>query len=252
MRMRNIGFSPARRAIAQYVRAAGRINHVTMNMEVRADRLREFCAARDITYTPVLMKVIAAVAAQYPELNAVIGRRWLRTGVFVPAEVDMSVAIEKEYRGEIIVTTPVVRRVDSKPLGELAREIQQLVATPFEQRPDYPFIRLFYLLPDPFKYLVLRFVMQVPALFVRFFGTIGFSNLGKFGVQDFYPIWLHAAVFGVGTVQDKPVVRHGAVVVAPVLNISYSFNHGVVDGAAVARILGAIRDRIEQGRFEGD
>ena len=55
--MRSIGFSPARRAIAQYVRAAGRINHVTLNMEVRADRLREFCAARDLTYTPVLMKV---------------------------------------------------------------------------------------------------------------------------------------------------------------------------------------------------
>ena len=221
-----------------------------MNIEVRADRLRDFCAVRDISYTPVLMKVIATVAGQYPELNAVIGRRWLRTGIFVPSQVDMGVAIEKQYRGESIVTTPVIRHVDTKSLAALTEEIEQLVTLPFEQRADYPFLRVFYLLPDPIKYLVLRCVMQLPSLFVRFFGTIGFSNLGKFGIQDVYPSWLNAAVFGVGTVQDKAVVCDGVVTVAPVLSISYCFNHSILDGAGVARILGAIRDRIEQGQFD--
>ena len=40
-----------------------------------------------------------------------------------------------------------------------------------------------------------------------------------------------AVILGIGRIQEKPVVRNGEVVVAPVLALSLSFDHRIVDGA---------------------
>jgi pyruvate dehydrogenase E2 component (dihydrolipoamide acetyltransferase) len=39
------------------------------------------------------------------------------------------------------------------------------------------------------------------------------------------------AIMGVHAIKDKPVVRDGAVVPGKVMNLSFSFDHGIVDGA---------------------
>lgn len=38
-------------------------------------------------------------------------------------------------------------------------------------------------------------------------------------------------ILGIGRISEKPVVRDGEVVVAPVLALSLSFDHRMVDGA---------------------
>lgn len=249
--MKSIPYTGVRRSISQYVQLAKRLNHVTMNTEIRAARLQAFCQESGIGYTPVLLKLIGELAGRHPRLNAVLSRRVLRQRIFLPEDVDVSIAVEKTWRGETFVTTPLVRQVNRKSLAGIAVEIKDLVRQPFENRPDFGALRLFNLLPDFLKAIVLRCICGNPHLFKQFFGTVGFTNLGKFGVVDIVPVpaWLNTMIFAVGSIQDRPVVRDGAVTIEPVMHLTMSFNHSVMDGGAAARILADLRQTIESGVF---
>ena len=43
-----------------------------------------------------------------------------------------------------------------------------------------------------------------------------------------------------------PVARNGAVVVRPIMQLTLSADHRIVDGAAAARFLAALRERLEE------
>ncbi len=247
--MKKINYSPVRRSIGQYVRVAGSIHHIAVNVEIRASRIQEYCAQNNITVTPVLMKAIAAVVKKYPMANGILARDIVRKKIFLPEDVDISLAMEKDYKDERFVTTPVIRGVQAKSIRELSGEIDTLSATPFNKRPDIKPVLLFNLLPDFLKYITLKCICQSPHLFKQFFGTIGFSNLGKFGIVDFFPVWLNSTVFAVGSMEDRPVVDNGRVVVAPVLHMSFCFNHCVLDGAMAGRVLLELKRIVEEGSF---
>lgn len=59
------------------------------------------------------------------------------------------------------------------------------------------------------------------------------TNIGSAGGQWFTPVINHPemGILGIGRISEKPVVRDGEVVVAPVLALSLSFDHRMVDGA---------------------
>ena len=49
-----------------------------------------------------------------------------------------------------------------------------------------------------------------------------------------------------GRIAEMPVARNGAVVVRPIMQLTLSADHRIVDGAAAARFLGALRERLEE------
>jgi len=234
-----------RRSIGQYVRLAGSQSPVGMNIEINARGLMEYCARKQVSCTPVVMKVISRVSATYPVMNALPG--WDLTGrkMFIPEDVDVGIAIEKTRNDEIFVMTPVVRSVNKKTVAELSREIEHLTNLPFEQMPDIGARRLLNTLPGFVQYLVLKCLCQSPRLFKKYFGTIGLSNLGRLGIVDVFPVWLNTLVFGMGTIVERPVAEAGQIRVAPVLHLAVCFNHAVLDGAMAGRILQEIKQRLE-------
>jgi len=74
------------------------------------------------------------------------------------------------------------------------------------------------------------------------------SNLGMFGVDAFQAIVNapQAAILAVGRIADRPWVEHGEVLVRPVLTLSISFDHRVVDGARGAEFLDTLASLIEE------
>src|SRR5699024_11346605 len=50
-----------------------------------------------------------------------------------------------------------------------------------------------------------------------------------------------AVILGIGRIAEKPVVRNGEIVVAPVLALSLSFDHRIVDGATGQEALNQIK-----------
>jgi len=248
--MKKLNYSGIRGTITQYVRLASRINSIHLSIKVKAHQLKNFrLQHRDVTYTPILMKIIAAAAKKYPLMNAIVSRYLFSKRIFIPEEVDISVAMEKSYKGETFVAITVVRSVNKKSIETIASEINYLSTLPYEKLPDIKPVILFHRLPDFLKYFLLKLTYYNPHVFKLFFGTIGFSNLGKFGIHDFYPAWVNTVVFGVGGVEEKPVVMNGNIEIFPILHLSLSFNHNVLDGAMAARIFSEVKDLIERGDY---
>ena len=75
------------------------------------------------------------------------------------------------------------------------------------------------------------------------------SNLGQQGVDRFTAIVNppEAAILAVGRVRDQVVARNGEVVVAPVVTLTLSVDHRVVDGAPAAAFLAELAGRLETG-----
>ncbi len=71
-------------------------------------------------------------------------------------------------------------------------------------------------------------------------GTITISNLGAFGVDEFNAIINkpEAAILAVGSVVKQPVVNEAdEIVVKPILTITASFDHRILDGAVAAQFM---------------
>jgi len=248
--MKKVAYSGIRGSITQYVRLASRIFHPHLSIEVKAHQLGRYrLQHKDITYTPILLKIIATVAKKYPLMNGIVSRSLLRKKIFVPDEVDISIAMEKNYKGETFVAIPVVRSVNEKSIKTIASEINYLSNLPYEKLPDIKPVLFFHKLPDFWKYWSLKFICRSPRVFKLFFGTIGFSNLGKFGITIASPTWVNNIVFGIGTIEEKPIVINGEIEKAPILHITMGFNHAVIDGAMAGRILSEVKGLIENSDY---
>ena len=77
--------------------------------------------------------------------------------------------------------------------------------------------------------------------------SITISSLGGFEIDSFTPIvnLPEAAILGVGSVVERPVVKSGKIEVAPIMKLSLSFDHRVVDGAPAARFLQLLKRKLE-------
>jgi pyruvate dehydrogenase E2 component (dihydrolipoamide acetyltransferase) len=77
--------------------------------------------------------------------------------------------------------------------------------------------------------------------------TFTVSNLGMYGVTEFTAILNppEAGILAVGAALPTPVVRDGEVVVRPMMNVTLSADHRVVDGATAAQFLVQLKQALE-------
>ena len=79
-------------------------------------------------------------------------------------------------------------------------------------------------------------------------GTFTITNLGMFGIDQGAPIINppEIAILGVGRIAEKPIVIDGKVEIRPMMNVTLSFDHRVIDGALAARFLQNMKQKIEK------
>ena len=53
------------------------------------------------------------------------------------------------------------------------------------------------------------------------------------------------AILGVNTMEDKVVVRNGEMVIRPIMNLSLTADHRVVDGSVAAQFLQRVKSLME-------
>ncbi|HEX6763161.1 MAG TPA: dihydrolipoamide acetyltransferase family protein [Gaiellaceae bacterium] len=78
-------------------------------------------------------------------------------------------------------------------------------------------------------------------------GTFTISNLGMYGVDAFQAIVNapQAAILAVGRIVERPVAVNGALAVRPLLTLTVTFDHRVVDGARGAEFLDTLASLVE-------
>ena len=166
-----------------------------------------------LTYTDLLVKVVAAALVQYPRVNVA----W-KNGTIVPVSevnIGLSVAIEDG------LLVPVLHRADTLTLPEVAARREDLVT-----RAQGGKLR--------------------PADIQG--GTFTISNLGMYGVDAFNAIVNppQAAILAVGRIADRVVAVNGQAVVQPTMVLTLSCDHRALDGARGAQFIGALADLVEE------
>jgi pyruvate dehydrogenase E2 component (dihydrolipoamide acetyltransferase) len=166
-----------------------------------------------LTHTDLLIALVARVLQKHPRVNAT----WTREGVRTNPEINIGIAMAVDDG----VVAPVIQNAANSTLGEIA-----------EQRRD---------LTERARGGKLR-----PADIAG--GTFTISNLGMFGVDAFTAIIIppQAAILAVGRLADRvvpvgvgPEARPG---VRPMMTLTLSSDHRIVDGARAAEFL---RDLVE-------
>lgn len=163
-----------------------------------------------LTYLPYVVKALTSALREYPILNTSVDD--------VSEEI-----IHKHYYNIGIATdtdkgllVPVVKDSDRKSIFSISREINGLAKKAREGA----------LTANEMKG-----------------GTCTITNIGSAGGQWFTPVINHpeVAILGIGRITEKAIVRDGEIVAAPVLALSFSFDHRIVDGATAQQALNHIK-----------
>ena len=160
------------------------------------------------------LKACAGALADFPELNA----RLEGDGIVYLERYDLGVAVQTE-QGLVV---PVVRDCGSRPVEELQADVERLAEA----------ARAGTLQPEELRG-----------------STFTVTSAGKLAGLLQTPIVNHpeVAILSVGRIAQRPIVREGEIVAAPIGYVSVTFDHRVVDGARAAQFgLDVIR-RLEQG-----
>lgn len=77
--------------------------------------------------------------------------------------------------------------------------------------------------------------------------TFTISNLGMYGVKSFVPIinQPNTAILGVSATVQKPVVLNGEITVRPIMTLTLTADHRVVDGLEGAKFMKTLKEAIE-------
>jgi 2-oxoglutarate dehydrogenase E2 component (dihydrolipoamide succinyltransferase) len=218
-----VPLSRMRRLIAEHMVASKRTApHVTTVFEadmsaVAAHRQANLdaLAARGInlTYTAYFV----AAAAHALRLHPIVNSRWTEEGLLLQPEVAIGIAVAV---GDGLIV-PVIHRADELALPGLARQINDLAAR----------ARAGQLKPD-----------EVQG------GTFTITNHGVSGSLFATPIinQPQTAILGVGAIQKRVVVLdNDAIAVRPMVYLTLTFDHRVLDGAAADRFMADIKRKLE-------
>lgn len=195
------------------------IPHFFLQREINATRMiawREQARRQrelNITYTDLLVMAVAQTLRSHPRVNA----SWRDGAIIQHPEVNVALAVAADYG----LVTPVIHHADELNLGDIAQQRMQLVqrAQAGKQRSD-----------------------DLAG------GTFTISNLGMYGVDSFNAIVPapQAAILAVGRIVERVVPLHGVPAVQPMMALSLSCDHRVIDGARGAEFLGALADLLEE------
>jgi pyruvate dehydrogenase E2 component (dihydrolipoyllysine-residue acetyltransferase) len=166
-----------------------------------------------LTYTDLLVKLVAAALSQHPRVNA----SWKDGVIALNADVNIGLAVAIDDG----LVVPVIHRADTLSLVELAARREDVVS-----RAQGGKLR--------------------PADIQG--GGFTLSNLGMYGVDAFSAIVNppQAAILAVGRIAERVVALDGQAAVQPTMLLTLSCDHRALDGARGAQFLGALADLIEE------
>ncbi|MDA0700129.1 MAG: 2-oxo acid dehydrogenase subunit E2, partial [bacterium] len=181
------------------------------------ERLKPRAEARGVrlSYLPLIMKAVAQVLPAFPSLASAFDA--VTQEIVLRDYVNLGMAVSTELG----LVVPVVRDVDRKALIDVAEELQGLATKARDGR----------LAPDDVRG-----------------GTFSITNIGSVGGLFSFPIINvpEAAILGVHAIRKRPVVlADDAIAVRPMLYLSLSFDHRLVDGADAARFTNQLIDLLE-------
>jgi pyruvate dehydrogenase E2 component (dihydrolipoamide acetyltransferase) len=188
-------------------------------VEVRArlnTQLKDTGEDLKISFLPFFCKALVGAFKEFPHVNSNMDEATQE--LIVRGEYNIGIAASTEAG----LTVPVVKHVDRLPVRALAQEIARLGDAARTSR------------------------LKMEELTG---GTFTITSLGQTGGLFATPIINHpeVAIMGVHRMRKRPVVgENDAIVIRPMMYLSFSFDHRVIDGAVGAEFAYAVIRRLEK------
>jgi pyruvate dehydrogenase E2 component (dihydrolipoamide acetyltransferase) len=186
--------------------------HSAIIMETDVSKAAELHHKTQVSYTAIIVKAVAEALNEFPLLNSTLEGD--RIKMFEDVNVGVAVATEN---GLIV---PVIHNADKKPLEEIEAAIKELTEKARQAK------------------LTKEELTG---------GTFTITNLGMYDVDFFTPIINppEAAILGIGKITEKPVASNARIEIKPVLMLSLSYDHRILDGAPAAQFLQRVKEKIQ-------
>lgn len=184
-----------------------------MKLRAEANTAAEASGGQKLTVNDFVLKAAIAAATRVPAVNA----SFAGDRVIQFADINLAVAVAVDDG----LVTPVIRAAQSKSIREISAAVKDLAARARNKK----------LKPEEYQG-----------------GTITVSNLGAYGIENFYAIINppQSLILAVGAVVKKPVVGPGdQIIVGQRVALGLSADHRVVDGAVGAQYLAELKKLIE-------
>lgn len=215
--------TPMRRQIAEHMVASKRTSaHVSTVFEVEMTKIVEVMAHHGeeferhrglkLTYTPFFARAAVEAIKEFPILNSSVEG----TNIIYKRDINIGVAVALET-GLIV---PVIKRADEKNFLAIAGAVKDLADRART------------------KHLTVDDVQG---------GTFTITNPGGFGGLFGTPIinQPQVAILGVGAIEKRPVVRHDAISIRPMVYLVLTFDHRIIDGAVADQFMSRIKSVLE-------
>jgi pyruvate dehydrogenase E2 component (dihydrolipoamide acetyltransferase) len=192
--------------------------HFYLTMEINMDKavearksLNEIAEVK-ISYNDIVIKAVASALRKHPHVNASWQGDKIRISQHI--HIGMAVAIPDG------LVVPVIRFADGKSISQISAEAKALGQKAKDKK----------LQPQEWEG-----------------NTFTISNLGMFGIEEFTAIINppDSCILAVGGINEKPVVRDGALAVGHVMKVTLSCDHRAVDGAVGAAFLKTLKEMLE-------
>ena len=212
--------TPMRRIIAQRMcESKFAAPHYYVTVEVDMLAAKQFRAANKAfkaSFNDLVLFAAAKALREFPQVNA----RWCGDSIEQVPDVNLGVAVALPT-GLIV---PVIRQAQLLSLEGLCAAAKSLAAKAQTGK----------LLPDDYTG-----------------NTFTVSNLGAYGVDQFTAIINQpdSAILAVGQIKDRVVAIDGGIHIRPIMKLTLSSDHRVIDGSVAAQFMGRLKALLEEGAF---
>jgi 2-oxoglutarate dehydrogenase E2 component (dihydrolipoamide succinyltransferase) len=219
----SVKHTPVRRSIAKHMLNSKQTSpHVSTFIEVDMSRVFAHRTAHKtafanqgvkLTFTAYFVSTVVAALKAYPLVNS----SWAEDEIILHSEINIGMATSLDADGLIV---PVIQQADQLDLINTARAVNDL-ATRARNKQLNP--------------------SEVHG------GTFTITNHGTSGSLFATPIinQPQCGILGAGAIQNRPVVIDDAIAIRPMVYLSLTFDHRILDGAIADHFLGMIKHTLE-------
>ena len=167
-----------------------------------------------VSITDLLIKAVAKALVKYPKVNVTL------SGEEIKVLKDINIGVAVAIPNGLVV--PVVHNADQKSLDEVSGEVRDFAKRARKNKID---------------------ASEMTG------GTFTITNLGGYGSVDYFTPIINqpeSAILGIGRTVRIPAVVGDAIVIRPMMGLSFAFDHRIIDGAPAAEFLAILIKLIEQ------
>jgi pyruvate dehydrogenase E2 component (dihydrolipoamide acetyltransferase) len=194
------------------------IPHFYLEREVNASQLVSWRRAakvdtdQKITFTDLLTKAVAMALKAHPRVNSA----WINNSIQSNEKINVGLAVATDDG----LVVPVIPNTDKLSIHEIAEKREGIVSRTMNNK------------------LKMQDLQD---------GTFTISNLGMYGVDRFIAIVNppQAAILAVGKIIEKAIPVNGQIAIVPMMGLSLSCDHRIIDGARGAKFLDTLANFIE-------